>query len=180
MNTLLDEKGASIPHTSCRALKKVLSAERLVGPKLFMLEQFQTHQQILFDLTANYLEPLPNVYQRLAYLFSLKAAPSGKYVHEGLAQVYGAEAVHQVIAQCHEEVFEKLLEMPLNVQGEELRSFLSTLPGTIEGNAALCQKTCENSIPSQAPSYLRELYCSNLGALLELLLDDRSRARPSS
>jgi hypothetical protein len=145
-----------------------------------MLEQFQTHQQILFDLTANYLEPLQSAYQRLVYLFSLREPSSGKYVHEGLASLYGAEAVHQVIAQCHEEVFERLLEMPLNAQGEELRTYLGSLPGTIEENAALCRKTRENWIPPQAPSYLRELYSSNLDVLLELLLHDKSKGRPDS
>jgi hypothetical protein len=145
-----------------------------------MLDQFQTHQQILFDLTANYLEPLHSAYERLAYLFNLHEAASGKYVHEGLASLYGAEAVHQVIAQCHEEVFERLLEMPLNAQGEELRAYLGSLPGTFKENAALCRGTCKNWIPPQAPSYLRELYSSNLDVLLKLLLHDKSKARPDS
>ena len=145
-----------------------------------MLEQFQTRQQILFDLTANYLEPLNGAYHRLAYLSGLREASSRKYVHEVLCGAYGAEAVDLVVTQCHEEVFERLLEMPLNAQGEDLRDYLSSLPGTLEGNVAQCRKTCEGWIPPGAPSYLRELYDSNLKVLLELLLDDTSKARPNS
>ena len=145
-----------------------------------MLEQFQTYQQILFDLTANYLEPLDNAYQRLAYLYGLRVESSGRYVHEGLAKLYGADAVHQVIAQCHEEVFERLLEMPLNSQGEDLRVYLKAGPGTFERNIAVCRENSGKWVPPQSPSYLRELYSSNLSVLLELLRDDRSRAHPNS
>jgi hypothetical protein len=145
-----------------------------------MLEQFQTYQQILFDLTANYLEPLSTAYERMAYLHSLRGESAGRYVHEGLEKLYGADAVNGVIAQCHEEVFERLLELPLNEQGQELRSYLESQSGTFEAKAGACRKNCEKWIPPQAPSYLRELYGSNLNVLLELLLDDRSKARPNS
>jgi hypothetical protein len=150
-----------------------------------MLDQFQCTQQILFDLTANYLEPLATAYDRLNYLSGLLAespelAESPKrYVHEKLASLYGAEAVNQVIRQCHQEVFERLLEMPLNAQGEELRVYLSSLPGALERNAANCLGLCKKWIPAQEPSYLKELYCSNLSVLLELLQGDKSKARPN-
>jgi hypothetical protein len=145
-----------------------------------MLEKFQTYQQVLFDLTANYLEPMNSAYQRLAYLFSLWEASTGKYVHEGLATVYGAEAVDQVIAHCHEEVFERLLEMPLNAQREDLRLHLGATPGALEGNVKRYGENGRKWVPAAAPSYLRELYCSNLDALLELLTDDASKVRPNN
>jgi hypothetical protein len=144
-----------------------------------MLEQFQTHQQILFDLTANYLEPMNGAFQRLAYLFALREPATGRYVHEGLAHAYGAEPVDLVIAQCHEEVFERLLEMPLNTQGEDLRAHVDSLPGTLEGKAIFCQENGPHWVPPLAPSYLKELYCSNLNVLLELLRGDKSSTRPS-
>jgi hypothetical protein len=145
-----------------------------------MLEKFQAYQQVLFDLTANYLEPMSSAYQRLAYLFSLREASTGKYVHEGLAAVYGAEAVDQVIAHCHEEVFERLLEMPLNAQREDLRLHLGATPGALEGNAKRYRENGRRWVPAAAPSYLGELYCSNLDALLELLTDDASKVRPNN
>jgi hypothetical protein len=142
-----------------------------------MLEQLQTYQQILFDLTANYLEPLPSCYARLSYLVGLRDSFSGRYVHPELASVYGAEPVDQVIAKCHEEVFERLLEMPLNAQAEELRSYLCSQSGTLEENAILCREKSETWVPPGAPTYLIELYCSNLDVLLELLRGNKSTVR---
>ncbi len=145
-----------------------------------MLDHLRKYEQILFDLTANYLEPLNGAYHRLAFLFSLRDATTGKYVHETLVNLYGSAAVDQVIAQCHEEVFERLLEMPLNAQKEDLQMYLASLTGTLEGNVLRCRETCSQWVPPRAPSYLTELYRSNLAVLLELLQDDTSTARPSS
>jgi hypothetical protein len=145
-----------------------------------MLDRLQCHQQILFDLTANYLEPLDGSYQRLAYLANLCDTSTGKYVHEVLASFYSAEAVNHVVAHCHEEIFERLLEMPLNAQEQELRAHLSSLPGDFAENLARCKTTCGNWAPVQAPKYLKELYSANLRVLLELLRDDRSKAHPNS
>ncbi|MGB7844918.1 MAG: hypothetical protein WBL63_04830 [Candidatus Acidiferrum sp.] len=142
-----------------------------------MLEHFQTRRQILFDLTANYLEPLSGAYQRLAYLFSLREPSSGKYVHDRLAAVYGVEPVDQMLAQCHEEVFERLLEMPLIAQEEDLRRHLSCLSGSFEENINRCRAIADSWIPPRAPKYLKELFCSNLNALLELLLDHKTMVR---
>ncbi|HXY01882.1 MAG TPA: hypothetical protein VEI54_13240 [Candidatus Limnocylindrales bacterium] len=141
-----------------------------------MLENLQTHRQILFDFTANYLEPLNGAHQRLAYLFSLRDPASGRYIHERLATVYGAERVDQVIARCHEEVFERLLEMPLPSQEEDLRKHLSSLPGSLKENVGRCRETGKDWIPPQAPSYLKELFCSNLKVLSELLADNKTTA----
>jgi hypothetical protein len=145
-----------------------------------MLEKLQTYQQVLFDLTANYLEPRTSAYERLAYLSSLREQATGKYVHEELPRLYGAEAVDQVIAHCHEEVFERLLEMPLNAQGEDLRLYLDSLQGTLKAKTTLCREKCRQWVPVGAPSYLRELYYSNLDVLLELLLDDSPTLLPNS
>jgi hypothetical protein len=145
-----------------------------------MLDDLQSYQQIVFDLTVNYLEPLKGAFQRLGYLATLRQDTDGRYAHEPLASVYGAEAVHKVIAQSHEEVFERLLEMPLNAQKVDLASYFGSLPGTLETKLTSCRESCPTWVPSEAPSYLKELYCSNLDVLLELLLDDTSRGRPSS
>jgi len=142
-----------------------------------MLEHFQTHRQILFDLTANYLEPLNSAFQRLAYLSSTREPSCGRYVHDRLVAVYGEEPVEQVLDHCHEEVFERLLEMPLNSQGDDLRMYLNSMPGSFEENVRNCGETAKSWIPLQAPSYLKELYISNLNALVELLCDRKTTAR---
>ena len=142
-----------------------------------MLDHLQTHRQILFDLTANYLEPLNGAYQRLAYLFSLRDPSSGRYMQDRLGSTYGSERVDEILASCHEEVFERLLEMPLNLQEEDLRRHLNSLPGPFRENVNRCRETAKSWVPPQAPSYLKELFCSNLNALVELLLDNKTTVR---
>ena len=142
-----------------------------------MQNHLQTQRQLLFDLTANYLEPLPDVFSRLAYLAGLRHPATGKYTHDRLAMVYAPAQIDQVLAKCHEELFERLLEMPLSTQERDLRKFLNSLPGTFEDNVRKYRNGADEWVPCEAPSYLKELFRSNLNALTEILLDNRSKAR---
>ena len=142
-----------------------------------MLENLQTHRQLLFDLTANYLDALSDTVERLAYLAGLRQSTTGRYVHIRLAAVYGAERVDQVLAECHEEIFERLLESSLSSQEEALRRYVSSWPGSFVENVDRCRIVAPNWTPPNAPAYLIELYSSNLNALLQLLLDRTTTAR---
>ena len=142
-----------------------------------MQEQLRIHRQILYDLALHYLEPLNGSFSRLAYLASLKKPSSQTYAHDRLAAVYGPEPVNESLANCHEELFERLLEMPLAQQEEELRQFLGTLPEGKEEGIQICQKRIEDWIPVKAPDYLKELFRSNLNALLALLREQSPRVR---
>jgi len=144
-----------------------------------MLEHFQTHRQLLFDLTANYLDPLAGNFERLAYLAGLRESSSGRYVHQQLAALYGPEPVNQVLARCHQEIYERLLEMPLTSQEQGLRLYVNALPGTLAEKLQHCRTVAPTWVPPESPSYLTELYSSNLNALLELLLDSKTTARLS-
>ena len=134
-----------------------------------MLKHLQIHRKILYDLVVNDLEPLKSTYARLAYLAVLKDPATGKYAHQRLAAVYGEERVSEALAKCHEEMFERLLEMPLAQQEEDLRTYISLLPTGKEWNHVQCVETTRAWVPAQAPDYLKELFCSNTGALCELL-----------
>jgi hypothetical protein len=142
-----------------------------------MLDHVQTRRQILFDITATYLQPLGGLFSRLAYLAGLKNSSTGRYAHERLAAVYAADTIHEVIGQCHEEVLERLLEMSLAAQEKDLSMYLSSLPGYFDDNVRSCRTIAVLWIPAGAPSYLRELFCSNLNVLTEILLNGSSRAR---
>jgi hypothetical protein len=134
-----------------------------------MLKHLQIHRKILYDLVVNDLEPLKSTYARLAYLAVLKDPATGKYAHQKLAAVYGEERVSEALAKCHEEMLERLLEMPLAQQEEDLRTYISLLPTGKEWNDVQCAETTRAWVPAQAPDYLKELFCSNMGALCELL-----------
>jgi hypothetical protein len=129
----------------------------------------QIHRKILYDLVVHYLEPISSAYGRLAYVASLKDANTGKYVHEKLAAVYGEERVTETLAKCHQELFERLLEMPLAQQEEDLRSYAGSLHGETAWNESQCVAATREWIPSESPDYLKELFCSNTRALCELL-----------
>lgn len=142
-----------------------------------MLEQLQLHRQILYDLTVQYLEPLCGDYERLIYLASLRNPSSGVYVHERLAAVFGADRVGEVLAHCHEEIFERLLESPLSSQEADLLNYLRSLSGDREQNRRSCRANAPGWIPPQAPDYLKELFCSNQAVLCELLQERKPKAR---
>lgn len=142
-----------------------------------MLEQLQIHRQLLYDLTVQYLEPLSGDCARLVYLASLRDPASGRYTHERLSAVYGENPVAEVLAYCHEEIFERSLESPLSSQETDLLNYLKSLPGNRQQNVLHCRENASARIPPQAPDYLKELFCSNQTALCELLLEGTTKVR---
>jgi len=177
METLLAAKGDPNLNGCTVADEEVPAAEQFRGQGSRMQEELRIHRQILYDLALHYLEPLNGSFSRLAYLASLKKPSSQTYAHDRLAEVYGPEPVNESLANCHEELFERLLEMPLAQQEEELRQFVGTLPEGKEEGIQVCQKRIEDWIPLKAPDYLKELFRSNLTALLGLLRERSPKVR---
>ena len=66
-------------------------------------------------------------------------------------------------------MFERLLELPLAQQEEDLRNYVSSLPAGQEWNDAQCIDTTRTWVLPESPDYLTELFCSNTAALCELL-----------
>ncbi len=134
-----------------------------------MLHQFQVHRQIVYDLAAQYLEPMGGFFERFFYLAGLRDTSSGMYVHDQLGRVYGEQPVNEALAKAHEEVFEGLLEMPLAQQEEDLRAFLKSRLAAGHESFNYFEHGIQNCIPPDAPVYLKDLFRSNMGALRELL-----------
>lgn len=175
MDTLLAAKGDPKPNGCFTCDKEFPVAERLRAKEAEIQEQLRIHRQILYDLALHYLEPLNGSFARLAYLASLRNGPDGLYVHERLAALYGETPVGEALAECHEELFERLLEQPLAQQEGDLRSFVRTLPEGAQEGLKSCKGRMETWIPLAAPDYLKELFRSNLTALLELLGGDNPK-----
>jgi hypothetical protein len=144
-----------------------------------MLDELQLHRQILYDLSVHSLESMGGMYERLAYVANLRDPSTGIYSHERLCAVFGQEGVAQALADCHEELFERLLESPLALQEEDLLAYLDVLPGGREEHLQECSEKAKTWIPPQAPDYLKKLFCSNLNALCELLQEKKPRVRSS-
>jgi len=143
------------------------------------LTQLQQNRRIIQDFTQTTLAGIPSNFARLAYVASLRDLSSGRYEHEGLAALYPDEAIQQALQMCHEQVFERILETPLASQEEDLRVCLEAMQGGF-GSVVVHWQRLEAYrvlVPEQSPDYLKELFYSNLRALLEVLQGEGSRVR---
>ena len=102
---------------------------------------------------------------------SLRDRSSGRYEHQGLAALYPEESVQQALELCHEQIFERILEMPLEKQLEDLRNCLGAMEGGLASVVSHWRGLESYRVlwPENAPEYLKELFFSNLRALLEIL-----------
>jgi hypothetical protein len=135
------------------------------------LTQLQQNRRIIHDLTLSTLSRIPSPFSRLVYLASLRDISTNVYEHAGLSAIYPKPAVQQALQQCHQELFERILETPLAVQEEDLRAHLRTLPNGSRRAAKQWRKleSYRALLPAESPEYLKELFCSNVRAMLEIL-----------
>jgi hypothetical protein len=139
-------------------------------PKMKTLTQLQQNRRIIQDFTMTTLAAIPGLFSRLTYVASLRDLSSGRYEHAGLASVYSDGAIQQALEICHEQVFEKILESPLEEQAADLQSCLDAMQGGRDVTVKHWQRmeAYRVLLPENAPDYLKDLFCSNLRALLEV------------
>lgn len=142
------------------------------------LTQFQQNRRIVQDFTLTTLAAIPGQFARLTYVSSLRDLSSGRYEHAGLAALYPDAAIQQALQLCHEQIFERILESPLSSQQEDLRACLAGMEGGSSGAVSHWRRieAYRVLVPEAAPAYLKELFCSNLRALLEILDKERAPA----
>jgi hypothetical protein len=143
------------------------------------ITQLQQNRRIIQDFTLTTLAGIPGEFGRLTYMASLRDLSSGRYEHAGLAAMYPDVATQQALQLCHEQVFERVLETPLAMQETDLKECLNRMPGGLSSALAHWRRMEAYRVlmPEGAPSYLKELFCSNLRALLEILEQECSTAR---
>jgi hypothetical protein len=146
------------------------------------LTQLQQNRRIIQDFTLTTLAGVPGFFARLVYLASLRDLSSGRYEHAGLSALYPDAAVQRALQLCHEQIFERILESPLASQEEDLRACLSGMEGGLCGAVSHWRRSEAYRIlqPEASPDYLKDLFCSNLRALLEILDQENSPARSSA
>jgi hypothetical protein len=135
------------------------------------LTQLQQNRQVVQDFTLTTLAGIPGLFARLAYIASLRDLSSGRYDHAGLAALYPDAAIQQALQLCHEQIFERILESPLSGQEEDLQVCLRGMEGGLSSAVPHWRRmeAYRVLVPEAAPDYLKELFYSNLRALLEIL-----------
>ncbi|HUC54103.1 MAG TPA: hypothetical protein VMR90_08655 [Candidatus Cybelea sp.] len=143
------------------------------------LTQLQQNSRVIQDFTQTTLASIPGLFARLSYLASLRDLSSGRYEHAGLSALYPDEAIQQALQLCHEQIFERLLELPLASQQEDLRACLAAMEGGSSAAASHWRRieSYRLLVPERVPDYLKDLFCSNLRALLEILEEENTLVR---
>ncbi len=140
------------------------------------LERYQQSRRVIEDFTSRTLAAIPTEFGKLLYVASLRDLASGNYLHEGLMATYPEAAVQQGLQFCHEEMFFRILELPLEQQERDLRNCINGLEGEFWGKVSRWKQTEFHRllVPADVPAYLRELFQANVGTLLRVLLEERA------
>lgn len=139
------------------------------------LERFHQSRSIVEDFTSRTLAAIPSDFGRLYYLSSLRDSTTGRYQHDGLADVYSENSVQAALAQCHEELFSRILETPLSNQERDLRKCLEAAGDKFWPVVESWRESrfFRSMCPEGLPSYLDDLFCSNMNALLGIFCAGR-------
>jgi len=145
-------------------------------------ERFRQSRCVIEDFTSRTLAVIPSDFGRLYYVSSLKDEATGRYQHDGLVEVYSENSVQEALEHCHEELFSRILETPLNDQERDLRKCLDSAGDrfwtVVESWRE--ERSFRSMCPESLPNYLKELFCSNLGALLAIFSAERVTLDPAS
>src|SRR5579862_6500985 len=95
---------------------------------------------------------------------------------------HGLQTFPQILLLQGERRFQNLLKTPLSLQEQDLRECLESMPGDMPATLAHWRKLEAYHIlpPEDAPDYLRELFFSNLRALLEILESEQPTAHSTA
>ncbi len=128
-------------------------------------------ERLVRDFEERTLAGMGGRFSQLVYIASLRDYNTGQYHHYGLETRYAAEAVGEGLRQCHVQVFEELVALPLKEQTEDLLSFFESLK---EDKARLVVvwkrlKSYQILPPEDCHPLARELFDKNLEIMLRIL-----------
>jgi hypothetical protein len=148
--------------------RELKSSEIRTGEFMVPLECFHQSRSVIEDFTSRTLAAIPSDFGRLYYVSSLKNEKTGQYTHEGLLNLYPEHSVQAALAQCHEELFSRILETPLSNQERDMRNCLDAAGDKFWAVVESWRETrfYRTMCPEGLPDYLNELFCSNMNALL--------------
>jgi hypothetical protein len=142
------------------------------------VDLFERNRRVVEDFSTRTLSAIPSEYGRLVYVAMLRDVGTGRYLHAGLSAVHPEGAVHEVLAESHQEIFARILETPLELQLVDLRACLHSLGSEASYQAGRWRELeiYRALIPNGVPGPIRELYCANLDALLSVVQEESPTA----
>jgi hypothetical protein len=131
------------------------------------------------DLKKYSLAPLHGEVARLVYLAATRDYNTGMYYHDGLAVRFTPEIAGQALAECHQEIFQKMVETPLKDLVNQLEEYIKSDSGCPMGQIVSTWMTLESYrviIPLTCDELSAKLFCSNFMIALAIL-DSRAKNR---
>ena len=145
------------------------------------VERFQQSRRVTEDFTSRSLAAIPSDLGKLYYVCSLRDLQTGRYIHEGLNFIYSGPSVQEALSQCHEELFTRILETPLEDQEADWRLCFAPAgeqdwtpedDGRIDSPRSLA--------PEGLPDYLTDLFRSNAEAVLAVISSEHAISEPAA
>jgi hypothetical protein len=134
------------------------------------------------DLWKHTLSRIPTVFGRLAYLASLRDSHSGAYRHHGLTGAFGRDESVKAMRDTHEQAFVGWIGLNMKEKYGVLGQYLDSLedPAPMVVEHWLVSRVYRTFVPASAGEMERSLFCSDLGALLEMIRDEAAATAPAS
>ncbi len=145
------------------------------------VERFQQSRRVTEDFTSRSLAAIPSDWGKLYYVCSLRDPQTGRYLHEGLTFIYSGASVQEALSQCHEELFTRILETPLEEQEADWRMCLAPAgeqDWTLEDTGRV--DSPRSLAPDGLPDYLADLFCSNTEAILAVISTEGAISEPAA
>jgi hypothetical protein len=136
------------------------------------LERFAQNQLVIEEYVSQWLAAVPSDFGRLSDVAMLRDVTSGHYHHPALEEVYSESAVHQALLYCHEELFEKVLGTPADLQEWDLRTHFARMDAPVVEIASrwLEVEHFRCFVPMGIAPHLRDLFISNTRVILIRLI----------
>ncbi|HTP42939.1 MAG TPA: hypothetical protein VMJ13_00155 [Candidatus Acidoferrum sp.] len=140
------------------------------------LERFAQNELIIQEYVSQWLAPMPSDFGRLADVAMLRDVTAGRYHHPALEEIYPQPAVHQALLYCHEELFQRVVEMPPERQEWDLRIHFASMTAPVEEIASrwLELEYFRSLVPLGTTPYLRDLFLTNTRSILNLVVRERT------
>jgi hypothetical protein len=134
--------------------------------------------QAVTDLTNRTLSRLPGDFSRLVYLASSRDYNNGLYYHDGLAFHFTERVASRALAECHREIFARLVYASLEELIAGLRNYISSTDERPEDFLKSWEHlgSYRVTIPSECDELEAQVFLSNLKMALAIL---QTRQKPA-